>query len=112
MNTPSSLQCHPSLSVLFLPTPGSQVTLNHVGAIRDCINDPAVIELVDSCEHMLNLHYKSFMPGDWMQLRQSLVGFFHNKRVKVSLFLQEGLQVPHPESHKSAGGERERGGSR
>lgn len=70
-----------------------EVTLNHVGAIRDCINDPAVIELVDSCEHMLNLHYKSFMPGDWMQLRQSLVGFFHNKRVKVSLFLQEGLQV-------------------
>jgi hypothetical protein len=72
------------------------VTLNHLSAVRDCINDPQVIDLVNSCEELLNLHYQGFAPGDWMQLRQSLVGFFHNKRIKVSLFLQEGLQVNSP----------------
>jgi len=68
------------------------VTTNHLSSIRACISDPDVIALVTSCEDQLNTNFQHFSPGDWAQLRQALVGFFHDRRVKVSLFLQEGIQ--------------------
>eukprot|EP00240_Pyramimonas_obovata_P012637 CAMPEP_0118939590 /NCGR_PEP_ID=MMETSP1169-20130426/29293_1 /TAXON_ID=36882 /ORGANISM="Pyramimonas obovata, Strain CCMP722" /LENGTH=257 /DNA_ID=CAMNT_0006883893 /DNA_START=230 /DNA_END=999 /DNA_ORIENTATION=- len=69
-----------------------QVTINHLQSIRTCIIDPSVIDLVTSCEEQLNMHFKHLRIGDWSQLRQALIGFFHDRRIKVSLFLQEGIQ--------------------
>jgi len=70
-----------------------QVTINHIETIRSCINDPGVLDLVSCCEDALRINYQNFTNGDWSQLRQSLIGFFHHKKIKVSLFLQEGLQL-------------------
>eukprot|EP00898_Chlorokybus_atmophyticus_P001182 jgi/Chlat1/2064/Chrsp17S02537 len=37
--------------------------------------------------------YKALSIGDWWHLRQVLCNFFQDRRVKVSLFLHEGLQT-------------------
>mmetsp|Transcript_14687 Transcript_14687/g.28238 ORF Transcript_14687/g.28238 Transcript_14687/m.28238 type:complete len:411 (+) Transcript_14687:511-1743(+) len=70
-----------------------QVTRNHIMAILACINDPNVMSLVKSCEHLLLQQYQALTWGEWSQLRQTLISFLHDKRIKVSLFLQEGIQI-------------------
>ncbi|KAK3262262.1 hypothetical protein CYMTET_28871 [Cymbomonas tetramitiformis] len=69
-----------------------EVTLRHTETVRNCCNDAEVIAMVSAAEDMIRAHYKSLMPGDWTQLRHALCRFFHDRRIKVSLFLQEGIQ--------------------
>lgn len=37
--------------------------------------------------------YENLSVGDFMELKQTLHAFFQDRRIKVSLFLQEGLQT-------------------
>jgi len=70
-----------------------QVTFTHTQTILSFINDPGVMEMVKSAERTIQTTYQNLSPGDWVQLRHALCGFFHDRRIKVSLFLQEGIQA-------------------
>jgi hypothetical protein len=68
------------------------VTLTHLVTVRSYLTDPDVIALVDNFEAALRTHFGGFTVGEWYALRQTLHRFLTNKQVKVSLFLQEGIQ--------------------
>eukprot|EP00656_Telonema_subtile_P044069 TRINITY_DN50373_c0_g1_i1.p1 TRINITY_DN50373_c0_g1~~TRINITY_DN50373_c0_g1_i1.p1 ORF type:complete len:418 (-),score=126.32 TRINITY_DN50373_c0_g1_i1:9-1262(-) len=68
-------------------------THNHVEAIRALCRDPAVLQLIDSTVGQLEERYSSMGTGELLELRQVLCGFFQDKHVKVSLFLQDQVQV-------------------
>jgi hypothetical protein len=57
------------------------------------VNDNSVHARVDSVIKQLTKCTESFTPLNWIQLRQTLFRFLKDKRVKVSLFLQEGIQL-------------------
>lgn len=70
------------------------VTLTHLVTVKSYLTDPVIISLVDSVENALRAHFGAFTVGEWHALRQALHRFLSDKRVKVSLFLQEGIQHP------------------
>jgi hypothetical protein len=51
-----------------------------------------VQELLDTAIAMSNATYDRMGPGELWRLKQTLCRFFQDRRVKVSLFLQDGLQ--------------------
>ena len=69
------------------------VTLNHLYQLRAKIEDSEpVAALVDDVIGLTNEKYAPMTPFDFAGLKQTLCRFFTDKRVKVSLFLQDGLQ--------------------
>eukprot|EP00227_Mantoniella_beaufortii_P020766 CAMPEP_0197599842 /NCGR_PEP_ID=MMETSP1326-20131121/32193_1 /TAXON_ID=1155430 /ORGANISM="Genus nov. species nov., Strain RCC2288" /LENGTH=275 /DNA_ID=CAMNT_0043166855 /DNA_START=137 /DNA_END=960 /DNA_ORIENTATION=+ len=68
------------------------VTLTHLATVKSYLTDPDVIALVTSCEAALRTHFGAFTQGEWYALRQALHRFLTDRQVKVSLFLQEGIQ--------------------
>ena len=70
-----------------------QVTLKHLGNVASMVNDPTVHARVASVTQQLMTCVDNFTSLHWIQLRQALLRFLKDKRVKVSLFLQEGIQL-------------------
>ena len=69
------------------------VTLNHLYQLRAKIEESEqVAELVDDVIRLTNEKYAAMTPFDYAGLKQTLCRFFADKRVKVSLFLQDGMQ--------------------
>ena len=69
------------------------VTLNHLYQLRAKVEDAGpVVALVDEVIHLANSKYASMSPFEFASLKQTLCRFFGDKKVKVSLFLQDGLQ--------------------
>jgi len=69
------------------------VTLNHLYQLRAKVEEaPAVVSLVDDVIRMTNERYAGMSALEFAGLKQTLCRFFTDKRVKVSLFLQDGLQ--------------------
>jgi len=58
----------------------SFITFFNTGEVRNDLRGNRLVPLV--------VPVQDFTRGDWSQLRQSLVSFFHDRRIKVSLFLQ------------------------
>eukprot|EP00899_Mesostigma_viride_P019408 jgi/Mesvir1/27469/Mv07246-RA.1 len=69
-----------------------EVTAMHLSTIRAMLSDPGVLQLVDTAKALLDKTYNPLSQGDMQLLRHTLLRFFQGKRIKVSLFLQEGLQ--------------------
>jgi hypothetical protein len=70
-----------------------QVTLNHLEALKEIVKDvPDVEALVDNAIMLAVQTYGSLSLGSFHSLKQLLARFFQDRRVKVSLFLQDGLQ--------------------
>ena len=53
-----------------------------------------VVDLVDEATRMAQEKYSRMSPAAFGELKQGLCRFFSDKRVKVSLFLQDGIQKP------------------
>lgn len=51
-----------------------------------------IIDLIDAAARVIIDTYSSLPPGEAFALRHTLARFFQDRRVKVSLFLQDGLQ--------------------
>jgi hypothetical protein len=69
------------------------VTLNHLYQLRAKIDDAtAVADLVDEAICSTNERYSNMSPAEFASLKQALCRFFEDKHVKVSLFLQDGIQ--------------------
>eukprot|EP00741_Cyanophora_paradoxa_P023699 tig00021612_g22893.t1 len=72
-----------------------QVTLNHLDALKAMVsNNPSVSDMVDAVYLLTVQKYGSMSAGELLLVRQTACRFFQDKRVKVSLFLQDGIQAP------------------
>jgi hypothetical protein len=72
-----------------------QVTLNHLDALRAMVHtSSACVGLVDDVHKNFIEAYGNFSFAAWARVRQKILAFFQDRRVKVSLFLQDGLQSP------------------
>lgn len=69
------------------------VTLNHLYQLRSKVEEAqAVVDLVDEVIRQVNAKYAAMSCAEFAALKQALCRFFADKRVKVSLFLQDGIQ--------------------
>eukprot|EP00906_Rhabdomonas_costata_P005721 RCo008509 len=72
-----------------------EVTMNHLDSIRTAVEvSPSAAELVDTAVDHISKFCKEISNAEFAQIRQSLAAFFQDKRIKVSLFLQDGIQNP------------------
>ena len=72
-----------------------QVTILHLATVRSMVagfTDQATLDLLDNVQSCVTRTYSHLNMGQQHLLRQTLLRFFQDKRVKVSLFLQEGIQ--------------------
>jgi hypothetical protein len=69
-----------------------QVTLNHLDALTALIKGSTASPLVALCTRKFLQTYKDFTKSQWRRLRQALCSFFQDRKVKVSLFLADGIQ--------------------
>lgn len=99
MGAKYQLMCAPRLDDMI------QVTLRHLGTVQAILTtaaaaspegkvDADVINLVSYAEEATIRFYGTLSNGELSLLRQTLARFFQDKRVKVSLFLAEGIQQP------------------
>ena len=82
--------------LLLSPSPFDlpQVAYNHIDTLKHLHLSTDAKKLIDQAQHQLAQLYASFTYTDFFHLRQALARFYQDKRVKVSLFLQEQLQLP------------------
>jgi len=73
----------------------TQINQNHVKAIYNMIPDNAqLIQLVSAYEELMIDFYNNLTTAKFQQLREELLYFFQDRKVKISLFLQEETQGP------------------
>jgi len=71
-----------------------QISLNHLDALRRLVKSTDVVKLVDNAANKMMAMFRDLKPGEYSLLRQTLCRFFQDRRVKVSLFLQDQIQNP------------------
>lgn len=70
----------------------TQVTLNHLESLSKIVANPSVVELIDNAISLVNSTYGKLSIAEYFSLKHTLCRFFQDRRVKVSLFLQDGTQ--------------------
>ena len=76
------------------------ITRNHLDEMRKIVSpdahplppDSPVLAALAYAEHRIEATYADLTYGDWMLVRQTLMAFFQDRRVKVSLFLANNVQ--------------------
>ncbi|RLN72755.1 hypothetical protein BBJ28_00006287 [Nothophytophthora sp. Chile5] len=69
-----------------------QVTMNHLANTRNLVDAVEVKRQVDETIQLTSQTFSAMGPADFYVLRQYLCRFFQDTRIKVSLFLQNGIQ--------------------
>ncbi|KAF4320334.1 hypothetical protein BBO99_00000462 [Phytophthora kernoviae] len=69
-----------------------QVTMNHLTNTKNLVDSAEVKRQVDETILLTSQNFGSMSPADFFMLRQYLCCFFQDTRIKVSLFLQNGIQ--------------------
>jgi hypothetical protein len=69
------------------------ITLNHLETMKLMSPLPEVIALVQTAIDATLKMYTCLTDGHWLRLKASVLRFFQDKKVKVSLFLQNGKQL-------------------
>ncbi|XP_016896388.1 protein OSCP1a [Cynoglossus semilaevis] len=71
------------------------ITYNHIDTIREFIKDtPAVVNQVDETHRKIMEVYSSTSEAEFQLLRQTLLVFFQDMRVRVAFFLKARVQNP------------------
>mmetsp|Transcript_5857 Transcript_5857/g.14998 ORF Transcript_5857/g.14998 Transcript_5857/m.14998 type:complete len:343 (+) Transcript_5857:3-1031(+) len=68
------------------------VTQNHLSELAAKVGDSAVAQMVTDVSDKVAKTYGALGAGEWGRLRRALCSFFQDRKVKVSLFLQDGIQ--------------------
>ncbi|GAX78582.1 hypothetical protein CEUSTIGMA_g6021.t1 [Chlamydomonas eustigma] len=89
MGVKYQLQCSQRLSQMLEVT---QLHLRTITSMMTAILDSHIVSLITNIESLMQKTYGSMTIGQLYLVRQTLQRFFLDKRVKVSLFLQEGIQ--------------------
>ncbi|XP_067010652.2 protein OSCP1 [Anabrus simplex] len=69
------------------------ITLNHLDAVRNFISAPAIQKQIDTTYRMIMDTYGSLSVGELQTIRYSLLNFFQDLKVRVSVFLRHGVQA-------------------
>lgn len=81
--------------VLLCPRPKDilLVTFNHLDAIKDFIQDsPRILNQVDETFRLIIDTYSNLSPGEFQLIRQTLLIFFQDVHIRVSIFLKDKVQ--------------------
>ncbi|NXL18191.1 OSCP1 protein, partial [Setophaga kirtlandii] len=81
--------------VLLCPRPRDilLVTFNHLDAIKDFISDsPGILNQVDETFRRLIETYNPLSDGEFQLIRQTLLIFFQDMHIRVSIFLKDKVQ--------------------
>ncbi|XP_026206051.1 protein OSCP1a [Anabas testudineus] len=71
------------------------ISYNHLDTIREFVKDtPVVVNQVDEAHRKIIEVYSSLSEGEFQLLRQTLLIFFQDLHVRVSLFLRDKIQNP------------------
>ncbi|XP_051811743.1 protein OSCP1a [Acanthochromis polyacanthus] len=71
------------------------ISYNHIDAIRELVRDtPGVLNQVDETHRKIIEVYSPLSAGELQLLRQTLLIFFEDMHVRVSLFLKNQIQNP------------------
>lgn len=71
------------------------ISYNHIDTIREFVKDtPAVLNQVEETHRKIIEVYSSLSEGEFQLLRQTLLIFFQDLHVRVSLFLKNKVQNP------------------
>ncbi|XP_022613103.1 protein OSCP1-like isoform X1 [Seriola dumerili] len=71
------------------------ISYNHIDTIREFVKDtPVVVNQVDETHRKIIEIYSSLSDGEFQLLRQTLLIFFQDMHVRVSLFLKNQVQNP------------------
>lgn len=82
-----------------------EVTLNHLESIRASVESSAqTAELIDGAIAQIVKLCQEISNTEFAQIRQTLAKKFQDKHIKVSLFLQDGIQSPDGSIVINAGG--------
>uniref|UniRef100_A0AAV2MAH6 Organic solute carrier partner 1 n=1 Tax=Knipowitschia caucasica TaxID=637954 RepID=A0AAV2MAH6_KNICA len=69
------------------------VSFNHMDAIKDFVNDsPSILSQVDETFRQLIEMYSSLSSGEFQLIRQTLLTFFQDMHIRVSIFLKDKVQ--------------------
>jgi hypothetical protein len=69
------------------------MTLEHLQALRNVIlPQPQVVELVDDAVARVHSTFDDMAESEYILLRRTLANFLQDRKVKVSIFLQENIQ--------------------
>lgn len=71
----------------------TDVTFNHLDSIINAVEGPTREQVVGARDDLTRL-CQEMSTSEFYQVRQSFAAFFQDKRIKVSLFLQDGIQNP------------------
>ncbi|KUF99438.1 hypothetical protein AM588_10010734 [Phytophthora nicotianae] len=69
-----------------------QVTMNHLANTKNLVDSAEVKRQVDETIQLTSDNFGGMSPADFYMLKQYLCRFFQDTRIKVSLFLQHGIQ--------------------
>ncbi|KAG1948206.1 protein OSCP1 [Pimephales promelas] len=81
--------------VLLCPRPKDilLVSFNHMDAIRDFVKDtPSILSQVDETNKQLVEIYTPLSGGEFQLIRQTLLIFFQDMHIRVSIFLKDKVQ--------------------
>ncbi|KAG8009899.1 Serine/threonine-protein kinase 40 [Nibea albiflora] len=81
--------------VLLCPRPKDilLVSFNHMDAIKDFVKDtPSILSQVDETYQQLIEMYTPLSSGDFQLIRQTLLIFFQDMHIRVSIFLKDKVQ--------------------
>ncbi|CAF0968451.1 unnamed protein product [Didymodactylos carnosus] len=70
-----------------------KVTFNHVNAIRKLIKNPNILELLDKAYFTFNQHFDDMNDVEWLLVRHTILIFFQDIHIRVSIFLKENVQT-------------------
>ncbi|XP_040909559.1 protein OSCP1a isoform X1 [Toxotes jaculatrix] len=71
------------------------ISYNHIDTIREFVKDtPVVVNQVDETHRKIIEVYSTLSEGEFQLLRQTLLIFFQDMHVRVSLFLKNQVQNP------------------
>jgi hypothetical protein len=69
-----------------------QITLNHLDAMKEIVNSTVAVKLVNNVINKLKEASENLHPHQLFSLKQEACAFFQDKKVKISIFLQENIQ--------------------
>jgi len=70
-------------------------TLNHMDAIREFAEgNDSILSQVEDVYALIKENYANLTPGEFQLIRQTLLSFFQDMHIRVSIFLKDGVQLP------------------
>ncbi|KAF4081672.1 hypothetical protein AMELA_G00163850 [Ameiurus melas] len=69
------------------------ISFNHIDGVRELVKDnPRLVNLINEAQRLIIEMYTPLSDGEFQLIRQTLLAFFQDMHVRVSILLKENLQ--------------------